>query len=91
MSLLDDPEETVGADPQMVSQLLEAMAIALKDAVLPGVTTQADVLSATFTLLSRILASAREQDDPADRKRNAIEIGRVLGTLLMEFGAETLQ
>lgn len=89
--MYDLDDEAVGPDPVMVEQLVEAMGHALIEAVIADVTTQADLLSALFTMLKRALKEAENCADPASKKRNAQEIGRVLADLLLEFGAESLQ
>lgn len=91
MSLMEDSDAVIGPDPQIVCQLTDAIAEALSDTVIPNITTQADILSALFTVLARALEAARNHEDPKDARTNAAEIGRILSTLLMEFGAETLQ
>ncbi len=85
----DSDLEDVHADPVMVDRLVKSMAIGLQTAIQPGVTTQADILSAVFTVLYRMLNTARQDTDPHEQQKNAAEIGRVLQGLLMDFGAIT--
>lgn len=84
--MFDPYVERVGADPHAVQRLL----IALEDTLLQSVsdeTSQADVLSALFTLLRNILLASRRAEDPKDHGHNAAEISRVLMDFLVEFGA----
>ena len=79
-----------GADPAMVSQIIQSIGVAVHAAVIPEVTTQADILSAFFTILSRILRTAKEIESEEDNTRNCQEIGRVLSSMLLEFGTPTV-
>jgi hypothetical protein len=80
-----------GPDPEVVEELVLAMGEALLKAIQPNMTSEADVLSAMFTLLRRALIEAAETSDAETKKRNSKEIGRVLADMLLEFGAESLQ
>jgi hypothetical protein len=81
-------EETTHADPQMVDRIVKAMALGMQTAIIPGSTTQADLLSAVFTVLYRMLETSKRGESKEERQKNAEEIGRVLGDMLMAFGAQ---
>ena len=82
-----DPEaELISADPVVVEHIVSNITSAISECIIPNVTTQADVLSAVFTVLQRILRGMQQETDPADQKANARELGRVLTGMLLEFG-----
>lgn len=75
------------ADPVTVDRLMAAIGDALVKSVEKGKTSQADILSALFTILRNMLIASQELEDPKDHDRNAQEIGRVLMEFLVEFGS----
>lgn len=77
------------ADPVQVARLVKGMAVGIQTAIIPNQTTDADILSAVLTVLYRVLARAKEDDDPSMANRNAIEVGKVLQDMLFTFGAPT--
>ena len=74
------------ANPEMVDAIIQVVGRAINGAVIPGVTTQSDLLSAIFTILHRMLKMAKEMEDPAHHERNTKEIGDILMNFLFEFG-----
>lgn len=84
MSLIDKPSH---ADPVMVNMIITSVGKALNQAVVPGVTTQADLMSAIFTILHRMLKTAQELEDPSEKLHNRQEIGNILSSMLLEFGS----
>lgn len=90
----EDPSplpETVHADPVMVNHIIKAMALGMQTAIVPGVTTQADLLSAVFTMLYRMLNTSRDKErSHEEHEKNSQEIGQILGSLLMNFGSSTV-
>ena len=86
--MFDDSKRT-HADPVMVDHILKSVGNALTAAMIPHATTPADLLSAIFTILYRLLKTTRESEDAADHEGNAKEIDRILMDLLAEFGSRT--
>ena len=72
--------------PAMVESIIQSVSVALDHAVIPNVTSTADVLSAMFTILNRMLRAAQELQSSEEREHNAGEMGRILSTMLLEFG-----
>lgn len=87
-TLYDTDAPTV-ADPVHVARLVKGMAVGIQTAIVPNQTTDADILSAVLTVLYRILAKAKESDDPMLDEKNALEVGKVLQDMLFTFGAPT--
>lgn len=73
-------------DPAMVEALITAAARGMSRAVVPDITTQAEIMSAVFTLLDRTLRSFRKIQDPADRFVAAQQISKALSDLLIDHG-----
>lgn len=78
------------ADPRMVEKIIKNIAIGMQTAIVTDVTTQADMLSAVFTVLYRMLNTAKQSDDE-EWNQNSGEIGRVLQDMLLVFGESTVQ
>ena len=75
------------ADPIRVEQLVQAIGSAMERACIQDATTAADVLSAIFTTLDRILNGMRAKQRPEDRFYNAKEISRILQEMLLNHGS----
>lgn len=75
------------ADPRMVEKLVRSIAVGMQKAIVADVTTQADLLSAVFTVLYRMLNTAKTSEDE-DWDQNCGEIGRVLQDMLLVFGED---
>lgn len=86
MDLFGEPKSSP-ANPETVDRLMEAIGDALVRNVEKGKTSQADILSALFTILRNMLIAAKHLEDPKDHDSNAKEIGRVLMEFLVEFGS----
>ena len=86
MSLIRDFDKPVHADPLVVDMIINTVGKAMNQAVVPGVTSQADLLSAIFTILYRMLKTCQELEDPAEKVHNRQEIGAILASMLLEFG-----
>jgi hypothetical protein len=86
MSLIRDFDKPIHADPIQVEFIISSVGKALNSVVIPHVTTQADLLSAIFTILYRMLKTAQDMEDPAEKAHNRKEIGDILTNMLMEFG-----
>ena len=74
-------------DPIHVEQLVQAMGAGMERTCIPNVTSTAEILSAIFTTLTRVLRGMKHAERPEDAGANRIEISRALEDLLMEFGA----
>ena len=74
------------ADPVIVEVLVKAMGEALEDASTPETTT-ADLASAAFTILDRVLRGIKNTAPPEDTDHNHKEITRILQTLIDEYGS----
>ena len=83
---LEDPNKSKHADPAMVSQIIQSIGVAVHAAVIPDVTTQADILSAFFTVLHRILRTSQQMESVEEHAVNSREIGKILSSMLLEFG-----
>ncbi len=76
-------------DPIMVQELVEAMGAAMESACIPNVTSPSEVLSATFTLLGRVLRGIQRSSLPEHRQYNTAQIQGILAELMMEFSGTT--
>jgi len=71
----------------MVKQLVRAMGAGMQTAVVPGVTTETDILTAVFTVLTNMLRVVSTGEGTLqEHAHNTQEIRRVLSGLLLEFG-----
>lgn len=86
MDFFGEPKSSP-ADPETVDRLMAAIGDALVRSVEKGKTSQAEILSALFTILRNMLIASQQLEDPRDHDRNAKEIGRVLMEFLVEFGS----
>lgn len=77
---------TTNIDPLMVEQLVRAIASGMEHACIPHVTSTAEIVSALFTTITRVLRGIRESEEPEDVSHNREEISRVLDDLMAEFG-----
>lgn len=68
-----------------VEDLVQALGDALEDASTDD-TTPAEVISAVFSTLHRLLAAMRHFEDPLDHDHNTIEVQRVMTHILKEHG-----
>ena len=75
----------VEADVETVERLAHAVSQALEDHCVSG-TTPADILSALFTVLTRMLRVMKRLELPEDKDTNRQQIARVLQDMLIEFG-----
>lgn len=66
---------------------MQTVCQALDDATIDEVTTPADVLSALFTILYRMLKATMALQTPEERPYNVKEIRRVLDDFILEFGS----
>ena len=78
--------ESISADPVIVEHIAQNIVAAIKECLIPNVTTQADILSAAFTVLNRILRDMQSSGEPEELQANAKELSRVLTSMLLEFG-----
>ncbi len=74
-------------DPIHVEQLVQAIGSGMERTCIPNVTSTAEILSALFTTLTRVLRGIKQAEHPEDVMGNRAEISRALEDLLMEFGA----
>jgi len=74
-------------DPFMVETLVKAATHAMERASIGDMTTPADIVSASFTLLARTLRAARKLQPSEDQVSNTKEVARVLQELLVDFGS----
>lgn len=81
-----DPQDNVRADPAMVDRLIRGIGVGIQGSIIPGQTSQADLLSAMLTVMYRMLQNAQENEEPAAQGKNASEIGIVLADMLLAFG-----
>lgn len=86
-----EPTESIShrANPEHVEELIQAMGEALNRTVVLHITSQADILSAIFTILNRMLKTAKQMEAPEDAEHNAHEIGCILKEFLLEFGTDS--
>ena len=89
MSLIRDFDKPIHADPAVVEFIINSVGKVMNQVIVPGVTTQADLLSAIFTILYRMLKTCQELEDPAEKLHNRQEIGAILANMLLEFGTPT--
>lgn len=82
-------EDHPDIDPIMVQSLVEAMGTAMESACIPDVTSPGEVLSATFTLLGRVLRGIQRSSLPQHRQHNTAQIQGILAELMMEFSGTT--
>lgn len=73
-------------DPITVESLVKAATNGLAKEVIPNVTTEAEVISAVFTLLDRTLRSLRKLQPPDVRFQNATHINKALKDMLTDHG-----
>jgi len=73
-------------DPLHVEQLVKAAMSAMENASIPDVTSPADVLSACFTILDRMLNAMSKLQSPEDRAVNVKEIARILDDFKVSHG-----
>jgi hypothetical protein len=85
----DGDSAPVKANPLMVDRLIKGIAVGMNTVLVTGQTTQADLLSAVFTVLYRLLENSQRDEDPGEAEKNAHEIRRVLTDMLMTFGSST--
>lgn len=81
-----DPQDNIRADPAMVDRIIRGIGVGIQGSLIPGQTSQADLLSAMFTVMYRMLQNARDNEEPAMSGKNANEIGSVLADMLLLFG-----
>lgn len=81
-----DPLDNPRADPQMVDRVIRGIGVGIQGSIIPGQTSQADLLSAMFTVMYRMLRNAQDTEEPAAQGKNASEIGQVLADMLLLFG-----
>ena len=74
------------ADPILVEVLVKAMTQAIEDSTTPDTTT-ADLASAAFTILDRVLRGIKNTAPHEDVSHNQHEIGRILQTMIDEYGS----
>lgn len=74
------------ATPYMVERLVRGMETSLSMNAIEDVTTPADVVSACFTLLERLLFTLKSLEEPEEHEFNRVAIAAILNDLLMEFG-----
>ena len=74
-------------DPIHVEQLVQAIGSGMERMCIPNVTSTAEILSALFTTLTRVLRGIKQSENPEDAIGNKVEISKALEDLLMEFGA----
>ena len=74
-------------DPLMVEALTNAAIQAMERAAIKDITTPAEVMSASFTILDRTLRAFRNLQSPDDRAFNTKEIARVLQGFLVDYGS----
>lgn len=67
---------------RLVSTISDAMEHTCSDETAP-----AEIVSALFTILYRVLRAMQKLELPEDKKHNTDEIRRILMDMLMEFGA----
>ena len=81
--------ENSGSEPNpfMVEVLTNAAVLAMERVSVKDVTTPADILSASFTLLVRTLQSAKKLQSAEDATANTREIARALNELLVTYGS----
>lgn len=78
--------ENNGCDDTMVETLADAGLRAIQQACIPGVTTPSEVLSASFTILDRILRSVGKMQTTEERLVNSKEISRILQEFIVDHG-----
>jgi hypothetical protein len=83
--------EIAYANPRVVEKLVKAIAFGLEAAIIPGETTQSDMLSAVFTVLYRMIDASNKEASDIERQKNSVEIGRVLKDMLFTFGTSSVQ
>ena len=91
MTLIDFGEKPSQADPVMVDHIVQSVGKALSNVIIPNVTTQADLLSAIFTILHRLLQVAKSAEAPEEHDQNSKEISKILVNFLLEFGASDVK
>lgn len=79
-----DPND---CDAWMVEKLVHAAMMGMEQATVPDITTPSEILSASFTMLTRTLEAMKKLQAPEDRDTNTREIARVLGELLVDYGS----
>lgn len=84
-----DPQDSIRANPAMVDRLIRGIGVGIQGSIIPGQTSQADLLSAMLTVMYRMLQNAQENEEPAAQGKNASEIGIVLADMLLAFGPTT--
>lgn len=73
-------------DPYMVEQLVRAALGAMQRTSIPNITTSGELISASFTILDRMLLATRNMQSPEDQAFNTKEIARVLQELMVDYG-----
>ena len=74
-------------DPLMVEALANAAISAMERAAIKDITTPAEVMSASFTILDRTLRAFRNLQGADDRAFNTKEVARVLNEFLVDYGS----
>ena len=74
-------------DPCMVEALTNAAIQAMERAAINDITTSAEVMSASFTILDRTLRAFQNLQAPEDRIFNTKEVARVLQEFLINYGS----
>lgn len=74
-------------NPVHVEALIKGASSGMAKVVIPDITTQAEVMSAVFTLLDRTLRSIRKLQTPSERFDTALQIHQALTDLLTDHGS----
>lgn len=74
------------SDPETIDRLITAIHDGLCDGVVEGETSPSEVLSALITSIHWFLTELNERATESEREENAVELQRVFGDLMLEFG-----
>lgn len=75
------------SNPAHIEDLIKGASSGMARVVIPDITTQAEVMSAVFTLLDRTLRSIRKLQTPEERFQTALQIHNALTDLLTDHGS----